>query len=112
MFGLVNNGAKKHLFPICYIRFQLLFSTAAATSRANVVVDFLVNSLEFSTEEAISTSSKVRPLHSGNTSVLNSLSNCCYQSISQQRQRYNNNNPVKSQVRSGDDRVYAHQRQR
>ncbi|XP_070026749.1 transcription termination factor MTERF9, chloroplastic-like isoform X1 [Nicotiana sylvestris] len=59
MFGLVNNGAKKHLFPICYIRFQLLSSTAVATSRANVLVDFLVNSLEFSTEEAMSTSTKV-----------------------------------------------------
>ncbi|XP_009763455.1 uncharacterized protein LOC107777872 [Nicotiana tabacum] len=58
MFGLVNNGAKKHLFPICYIRFQLLSSTAVATSRANVLVDFLVNSLEFSTEEAMSTSTK------------------------------------------------------
>ncbi|XP_009615817.1 transcription termination factor MTERF9, chloroplastic-like [Nicotiana tomentosiformis] len=58
MFGLVSNGAKQHLFPMCYFRFQLLFSTAAATSRANVLVDFLVNSLDFSTEEAISTSSK------------------------------------------------------
>ncbi|XP_075108662.1 uncharacterized protein LOC107799474 [Nicotiana tabacum] len=58
MFGLVSNGAKQHLFPMCYFRFQLLFSTAAVTSRANVLVDFLVNSLDFSTEEAISTSSK------------------------------------------------------
>ncbi|XP_009593534.1 transcription termination factor MTERF4, chloroplastic-like [Nicotiana tomentosiformis] len=56
MFGLGSNGATKHLFSI---RFQLFYSTAAATSRANTLVDFLVNSLGFSNKEAISTSSKV-----------------------------------------------------
>ncbi|XP_060197928.1 uncharacterized protein LOC132626913 [Lycium barbarum] len=51
-----NNGEQKYLFAFT---FQLFYSTAPASSRANVLVDFMVNSLGFSTEEAISTSSKV-----------------------------------------------------
>ncbi|OIT04269.1 PREDICTED: transcription termination factor MTERF15, mitochondrial-like [Nicotiana attenuata] len=56
MFGIVSNCAKERLFSI---RFQLFYSTAAATFHANTLVEFLVNSLGFSNKEAISTSSKV-----------------------------------------------------
>ncbi|XP_059281312.1 transcription termination factor MTERF2, chloroplastic-like [Lycium ferocissimum] len=58
MFRIGSNGAQKHLFSF---RFQLFYSTvpAATSSSANVLVDFMVNSLGFSTQEAISTSCKV-----------------------------------------------------
>ncbi|XP_059281388.1 uncharacterized protein LOC132035087 [Lycium ferocissimum] len=49
-------SSKKHLFSFT---FHLFYSTAPATCRANVLVDFMVNSLGFSTQEAISTSDKV-----------------------------------------------------
>ncbi|XP_059280903.1 transcription termination factor MTERF15, mitochondrial-like [Lycium ferocissimum] len=60
MFGFGSNGAKKHLSSMFYtFRFHLFYSTLPATSRADILVDFMVNSLGFSTHEAISTSDKV-----------------------------------------------------
>ncbi|KAJ8541776.1 hypothetical protein K7X08_002592 [Anisodus acutangulus] len=58
MFKISSNGAQKHLFSF---RFHFFYSTvpAAASSCANVLVEFLVNSLGFSTKEATSTSAKV-----------------------------------------------------
>ncbi|XP_004250434.1 transcription termination factor MTERF9, chloroplastic [Solanum lycopersicum] len=54
MFRISCNGAQKHLF-------SCLYSTvaAAAAAPANVLAEFLVNSLDFSTKEAISTSAKL-----------------------------------------------------
>ncbi|KAK4343651.1 hypothetical protein RND71_036745 [Anisodus tanguticus] len=60
MFAFGSNGAKKHLSSMAYtIRF---YSTAPVSSRADILVEFMVNSLGFSTKEAISTSSKVTRL--------------------------------------------------
>ncbi|KAJ8541777.1 hypothetical protein K7X08_002593 [Anisodus acutangulus] len=54
MFRFSSNGAQRYLF----------YSTvpAAWSSRANVLVDFMVNSLGFSSQEAVSTSAKVTRL--------------------------------------------------
>uniref|UniRef100_M1A755 Uncharacterized protein n=1 Tax=Solanum tuberosum TaxID=4113 RepID=M1A755_SOLTU len=55
MFGIGRNGAKKHLSSMVNgIRFHLFCSKAD-----ELVVHFMVNSLGFSTKEAISTSAKV-----------------------------------------------------
>uniref|UniRef100_M1A756 Uncharacterized protein n=1 Tax=Solanum tuberosum TaxID=4113 RepID=M1A756_SOLTU len=54
MFGIGRNGAKKHLSSMVNgIRFHLFCSKAD-----ELVVHFMVNSLGFSTKEAISTSAK------------------------------------------------------
>ncbi|KAH0712054.1 hypothetical protein KY289_008013 [Solanum tuberosum] len=58
MFGIGRNGAKKHLSSMVNgIRFHLFCSKAD-----ELVVHFMVNSLGFSTKEAISTSAKIKTL--------------------------------------------------
>ncbi|XP_060197927.1 transcription termination factor MTERF4, chloroplastic-like isoform X2 [Lycium barbarum] len=56
---MIRISLKKHLFSFT---FHLFYSTVPASSRANVLVDFMVNSLGFSTREAISTNAKVTRL--------------------------------------------------
>jgi len=53
MFRISCNGAQKHLFSCLYS------TVAAAAAPATVLAEFLVNSLDFSTKEAISTSAKL-----------------------------------------------------
>ncbi|XP_016444284.1 uncharacterized protein LOC107769572 [Nicotiana tabacum] len=61
MSGFRNNGVM-HLLYIYRFRFHAFYSTAAADSHTKHLVETLVNSLGFSTEEAISTSVKVSRL--------------------------------------------------
>ncbi|OIT02419.1 transcription termination factor mterf5, chloroplastic [Nicotiana attenuata] len=57
MFGIGNNGATRQLYCI---RLKLFCSTTTtANAEPNLLSEFLVNSLGFSTEKAISASSKV-----------------------------------------------------
>ncbi|OIT04265.1 hypothetical protein A4A49_13582 [Nicotiana attenuata] len=67
MFGIGSNGAKKHLFSI---KLQLYYSTAPPDSHANVLVDFPVNLLGFSSKDAISTSGKIKTLVSSSPDLL------------------------------------------
>ncbi|XP_016513443.1 transcription termination factor MTEF18, mitochondrial-like [Nicotiana tabacum] len=69
LFRLSDNGTKRHLLPINCTKFQLFYySTAPAnvTNSSNLLVDLLVNSVGFSKEKAISTSTKVTCLKPGN----------------------------------------------
>ncbi|XP_015166517.1 uncharacterized protein [Solanum tuberosum] len=66
MFGIGRNGAKKHLSSMVNgIRFHLFCSKAD-----ELVVHFMVNSLGFSTKEAISTSAKIKTLVSSSPKLL------------------------------------------
>ncbi|XP_055822896.1 uncharacterized protein LOC129891529 [Solanum dulcamara] len=63
MFGLGKNGGKRHFLSLYCIKLELFCSS---TATPNLMPGFLVKSLGFSTEKAISASSKVTCLKSGN----------------------------------------------
>ncbi|KAH0746014.1 hypothetical protein KY285_007671 [Solanum tuberosum] len=59
MLRISCNGAQKHLFSCLY---STVAAAAVAAAPANVLMEFLVNSLDFSTKEAISTRDKLTRL--------------------------------------------------
>lgn len=63
MFGVGKNGGKRHFISMYCIKLELFCSS---TTTPNLMPEFLVNSLGFSTEKAISASSKVTCLKPGN----------------------------------------------
>ncbi|XP_060197929.1 transcription termination factor MTERF2, chloroplastic-like [Lycium barbarum] len=64
MFTLVKNGAKRHFLSMYCIKLELFFSTTNA--QPNLMPEFLVNSLGYSRDKAISASNKVTFLKPGN----------------------------------------------
>ncbi|KAM3359710.1 hypothetical protein P3S68_019421 [Capsicum galapagoense] len=67
MFGVGKNGGKTHVLSIYHycIKMELYCSTTTL----NLMPEFLVNSLGFSKEEAISASSKLTFLNPETTSL-------------------------------------------
>ncbi|KAL3339686.1 hypothetical protein AABB24_028343 [Solanum stoloniferum] len=63
MFGLGKNDGKRHFISMYCIKLELFCSS---TTTPNLMPEFLVNSLGFSTEKAMSASSKVTCLKPGN----------------------------------------------
>ncbi|TMW97226.1 hypothetical protein EJD97_005934 [Solanum chilense] len=63
MFGVGKNGGRRHFISMYCFKLEVSFSS---TTTPNLMPEFLVNSLGFSTEKAISASSKVTCLKPGN----------------------------------------------